>query len=303
VAKQFISPTVWTPDELRVARVAAEEAFRVQRREEGPRTFGIMYKKSAAIVRQTMELTRDLTAVTAKTLAEHPKLWNSLRYFCAPPISEEDLWTFVGHKFKLMSTNDAQAAAGVFSDVLDRNRFPWLDTGRGPTPAQRGAAILATACLLSIEQLRTERRGSSSRVQEVAVARILESAGFQLTSAGQRGRQIHVLDELPRGWFSRERKVAGAKCDIPIRLHDGRLLAIECKVSNGPKNSWKRLSREVGGKAQGWRNVFGTQVITGAVLAGVFDLSCLNAAQEQQGVFLFWQHDLQPLADFIVAAT
>ncbi|MDQ3689605.1 MAG: replication-relaxation family protein [Chloroflexota bacterium] len=37
---------------------------------------------------------------------------------------------------------------------------------------------------------------------------------------------------------------------MPLRLHDGRLLLIECKVSNEGTNSVKRLNREVGGKAR-----------------------------------------------------
>ena len=85
---------------------------------------------------------------------------------------------------------------------------------------------------------------------------------------------------------------------MPIRLRDGRLLALECKVSNGPKNSWKRLQREVGGKADTWGRAYGTQIITGAVLAGVFDLKCLVDAQNRQNVALFWQHDLAPLIEF-----
>ena len=83
---------------------------------------------------------------------------------------------------------------------------------------------------------------------------------------------------------------------------NGRMLAIECKVSNGPKNSWKRLLREVGGKADKWRVSFGHHFITGAVVAGVFDLKCLQRAQDEHQVALFWQHDLTKLADFVVAA-
>jgi hypothetical protein len=110
---------------------------------------------------------------------------------------------------------------------------------------------------------------------------------------------IVALDDLSRGHFSRERKVGGAKCDVPIRLLDGRLLTLECKVSNGPKNSWKRLQREVGGKADTWKQAYGSQVITGAVVAGVFDLKCLSDAQSRQNVALFWQHDLEPLLEFV----
>jgi len=44
------------------------------------------------------------------------------------------------------------------------------------------------------------------------------------------------------------------------------------------------------------------QIITGIVLAGVYDLSCLIAAQNSQNVVLFWEHDLTPLSEFLEAA-
>ena len=113
-------------------------------------------------------------------------------------------------------------------------------------------------------------------------------------------REIRMLDDMPRGSFSAEQKVGGAKCDVPVRLFDGRLLAIECKVSNGPKNSWKRLVREIGGKSTQWRQSLGTQqVLTSGVLGGVFDLSCLIKAQNEHDVFIFWHHDLDVLRSFV----
>jgi hypothetical protein len=69
------------------------------------------------------------------------------------------------------------------------------------------------------------------------------------------------------------------------------------------ENSWKRVNREVGGKSDGWRQQFGAQVVTGVILAGVYDLACLTAAQKDQHVTIFWEHDLTSLADFVAAAT
>ena len=77
------------------------------------------------------------------------------------------------------------------------------------------------------------------------------------------------------------------------------MLAIECKVSIGPKNGWKRMNRETGGKAATWRSQFGTQVVTAAVIDGVFDLGCLLQAQNKQGVTIFWEHDLGALSRFL----
>ncbi|NEI98559.1 XamI family restriction endonuclease [Rhizobium ruizarguesonis] len=241
-------------------------------------------------------MTGDLTAITGSILLRERGLWQKLRYFTAPPISEEDLWTLVGKKFKQVPESHAESAASALKSVLDNKRFGWVQQNRPPTDEEFNSAVMATTVLLTHETLKTNRRGASSQFQEKEVADALEKAG--LTFDGSRSA-ILALDELPRGHFSRERKVAGAKCDIPIRLHDGRLLALECKVSNGPKNSWKRLQREVGGKSDTWKGTHGQQVITGAVLAGVFDMSCLIAAQNKQKVAIFWQHDLAPLISFV----
>ena len=71
-------------------------------------------------------------------------------------------------------------------------------------------------------------------------------------------------------------------------------------MANGPKNGWKRLNRETGGKAETWRTAFGVQVVTAVVIAGVLDLSALMQAQAT-GVVIFWEHDLEPLAQFVAA--
>ena len=62
------------------------------------------------------------------------------------------------------------------------------------------------------------------------------------------------------------------------------------------------MNRETGRKAETWRSHFGAQAITAVVIDGVFDLGCLLSAQDKQGVTIFWEHDLAPLADFIAAA-
>lgn len=295
-----MDPTKWPVDELRRNREVAENRFILERKGEGPDAFYASWDQSEALVRRALELTNDLQDVRGSALVAEPKLWQTLRYVCAPPISEEDLWTLAGQKFKVsLRPAVAEATARVLTSLLDSRRFPWVASQRRPTSPEREAAVLATAVLLAHETLRTSRRGKSSRKQEDEVSEVLRAAGMTLNKGR---RAILRLDELPRGEFSRERKVDGAKCDVPIRLPDGRLLALECKVSNGPKNSWKRLQREVGGKAERWREEFGSQVVTGAVLAGVFDLSCLLAAQNQQNVYLFWQHDLAPLTEFVASA-
>lgn len=298
----FSSPRTWSREELRSARDQAEGLFKDHRRKEGPLAFQGLYRTNEGLVRTALESTGDLRNLTGDVLRRHePLMWGTLRYCCAPPVSEEDLWTLVGRKFKALPKDAADATAAALLDVLDSIRFPWVAEDRRPTVAERNAGVMATSALMTHEHLRTQRRGQSSKRQEDAVAAALRSVEYQLASAAG-PREITILDHLERGCFSRERKIAGAKCDVPVRLLDGRLLALECKVSNGPKNSWKRLNREVGGKAERWSKAFGTQLLTGAVLAGVFDVRCLETAQES-GVFLFWEHDLTSLTDFVRSCT
>ena len=74
-------------------------------------------------------------------------------------------------------------------------------------------------------------------------------------------------------------------------------------MSNSSLNSVKRLIRETGGKSRAWRNAFGLQVITGAVLSGVYKLVNLLDAQENYDIAIFWEHALAPLQRFARVAT
>lgn len=113
-------------------------------------------------------------------------------------------------------------------------------------------------------------------------------------------RRVQSLDELERKTFTSEVALGGAKADVAVRLDDGRLLAIECKVSNSAINSVKRLNRETVGKAERWRRLYGQQVVTAAVLSGVYKVGNLADAQAA-GVAIFWEHRLEALGQFVRA--
>jgi XamI restriction endonuclease len=86
-----------------------------------------------------------------------------------------------------------------------------------------------------------------------------------------------------------------------LRLWDGRILAIECKVSNSEVNSIKRLTNDAAVKARVWLEDFGrTNIVASAVLAGVFGLRHLKDSQER-GLTLFWSHSLGEMMSFIEA--
>lgn len=79
-------------------------------------------------------------------------------------------------------------------------------------------------------------------------------------------------------------------------------MPLECKVSNSSTNSYKRINNDAAVKAVSWDREFGSaNVVPAAVLSGVFALANLEYAQGK-GLALFWAHDLEPLADFIMAS-
>ena len=99
--------------------------------------------------------------------------------------------------------------------------------------------------------------------------------------------------------FCAECQLGERKADVVVRLHDTRLLAIECKVSNSATNSVKRLNNDAAVKAEYWIKQFGAaQVVPAAVLSGVFKVLNLEQAQAR-GLSLFWAHDLCKLGAFI----
>ncbi|HEV3075580.1 MAG TPA: XamI family restriction endonuclease [Thermoanaerobaculia bacterium] len=98
--------------------------------------------------------------------------------------------------------------------------------------------------------------------------------------------------------FRRERL---SRADLIVSLWDGRIMPIECKVSNSAVNSVKRLNREAAGKAESWIGDFGKkQVVPVAVLSGVYKLHNLLSAQER-GLVLFWTHHLGALTEWVGA--
>lgn len=301
--RNYSPPPTWDNATLERLRREAVERFIAQRAAEGGQRYRDRLSENIASVERLFIATNDLLDFTdGSALATNPSLIEVARYLGGPPISADDLDTLAEARIatrKRLDQTLAQKAANVIEVALDRERFPWLfeSARRAPTAAERTMAIRWTAGLTTVQQVQTQRRTEAARLQQQTVERLLERLGFTRVSS----RPIEITGGLAPGEFCREALVAGIKCDIPIGLHDGRFLFVECKVSNSATNSVKRLNREVGGKAAQWRRSFGERAITSAVLAGVYKLKNLLDAQET-GVAIFWEHDLDPLAAFLQAA-
>lgn len=225
----------------------------------------------------------------------------AFRYLTAPPISEDDLKEVAESSLApavlFADADKAKRVRDTVLSIIDPHRFPWVVDGRLPQGHEHETAVVASAALAAAREVETQRRNSSKDVQEAAVKATLAGCDFVEVPAGD----IAMLTAAPPpGHYCGESRVAGTRADVVVRLPDGRVMCIECKVSNSAVNSYKRVVHDTGGKAAHWYQQLGkAQVIPCGVLSGVFNPANLAQVQEDSSVYLFWQHRLDDLARFV----
>ena len=140
------------------------------------------------------------------------------------------------------------------------------------------------------------RRNKGKDEQEQHVNDTLIASGFQKVAS----RPVLTLNKAPGpGTFCRESLLGERKADFILGLWDGRVAAIECKVSNSSTNSVKRLNNDAAVKAEVWFRDFGTrQIVPVALLSGVYKIHNLESAQNR-GLAIVWAHDLNELVQWI----
>ena len=297
-------PVRWTLEELAADANHSAALFR-QQRLAVTTTWTTHYSQAADKFERLLAQLRPATPalLSEQALGDlfNDGLGEALRYLAGPPISDDDLQIIaqVDSLSPSKLSKDGEALArirDVIVQVLDPHRFPWVAQCREPTSTERDAAVLASSVLLAAQRVETERRMHGKNSQESDLKTYLAGLAMTESPAGA----IHTIVKGPAaGQFCGECALGERKADVVVRLHDTRLLAIECKVSNSATNSIKRLNNDAAVKAEYWLKQFGqAQVVPAAVLSGVFKV--LNLEQSQQrGLALFWAHDLPRLAAFI----
>lgn len=297
-----VAPPRWSESEFAEQIARATEIFKDERIGEPLELYSNLFDEYRDPVESLLEESVDLqelAAVVREYITDPDKRY-ALRYLASPPVSDDDLKVLADAKFsKTALEKDPDAIARIVEVVLaglDRWRFPWLTEGREPTETERRIATISTTSLIATSRLQTRRRNTQKDEQEETIAAALRSIGFREVPT----RNIStVLDAPAPGEYCHESLLGGSKADIIARLWDGRILAIEAKVTNSATNSVKRVNREAAAKATTWLSNFGTLgVIPCAVLSGVFKVRNLVAAQNV-GLTIFWAHDLDQMLEFI----
>lgn len=300
---RFQEPPLWTAEELEVERLQAEDNFRVERMEEPLEEYLVHFESVQGLLEDLIEATIDLQQLDQQAMAilSNSEMLDGLRYLTGPPISEDDLKTLIQSNSLIPRTfaNKPELVNRLLEVIhagLDRRRFPWISENRDPTPSERDAAILSSAAIMATRRTETARRNSGKEKQEQRVQDALLANGFIEVPR----RPVGTLGDAPGpGEFCREAPLGDRKADMVVGLWDGRILGIECKVSNSSTNSVKRLNNDAAVKAGYWIKEFGTrQVVPMAVLSGVYKLHNLEQAQSR-GLTIIWAHRLSDLTEWI----
>ncbi|MCY3850160.1 MAG: XamI family restriction endonuclease [Acidimicrobiaceae bacterium] len=299
----FVDPPRWTSAEFDQQAANALEAFRERRRRESVEEYPRLFDEYATRVERLMNETGNLSELSndAIEILADSDLLETFRYVAAPPISEDDLKSLADASLAASRLREdpimVKRILEVVQRSLDVRRFPWVAEQHSPSDADVLIAIMASASLMASQRVQTDRRSLAKAGQEALVKEFL--SGIGMTEVETREIESHG-DAPERGSFCGEASFGGRKADIILHLDDGRLMPIECKVSNSATNSVKRLNNDAAVKAGQWLEYFGKgQTVPSAVLAGVFKTKNLNEAQDA-GLTLFWEHDLDPLRDFIL---
>jgi len=297
-----LSRPVWTEAELRQGANSAIEIFREERLIEPLEKYLEIFEDYRAAVEDLIEGTVDLSQLSTQAvdvLTEEKSLV-AIRYLASPFISEDDLKVLADASLAPSRLRHNSAMAGRIIEAvmtaLDRRRFPWVGEDREPTEEERESAIVSTTSIIATSRAQTARRRTSKNEQEEAVKARLIAENFTEVPT----RPIPNSAAAPKpGEFCAETMFGTRKADVVIRLWDGRTMALECKVSNSSTNSVKRLNNDAAVKAKIWLQEFGANnVIPAAMLSGVFKVRNLVSAQND-GLTIFWAHDLDPFVEFI----
>ena len=183
--------------------------------------------------------------------------------------------------------------------LADPVRLPWIGTARRPTRRELRHAVAATAVLHATQSLQTERRGYGKIVERKLEERLLQ-LGFHRATAPAKGRVAAPADHPVFPGFFGECTVYGRKVDLLIPLKNGRIIALEAKDSSSALNSVKRLNNDTAAKARHYAVEGGRNIVSIALLSGVFKVENLRRAQES-GLFLVWSHDLDGFIEWIIS--
>ena len=227
------------------------------------------------------------------------------RHLLAPPKSQDqfkllcDQWSKSSEKSgRPQSATTTPSVEKVLLQWMDRRIAPWLIANRQPTDVESELLIERVTSFIAPKINETNKRNRLSAEQERAVVRLLIGLGWsQIPSI-----TIDKRAAIPPKHFMNKTRFATAtttaqEVDIACGFNSSYVAAIECKVTNDTTNSVKRIN-DVLKKAAAWKAHWGSFVETAALLQGVIKPEDVQRLSDE-GVKVFWSHDLEKFATWV----
>ena len=274
-------------------------------------------------VESALAETANLTNITSVLLRQHPEVLPILRMAAAPPIARDRLIGLAGVSPNLVknmeekqrippradiTTLDAELTkiSQIIARLLDKDIFPWLESGQQPTETevQRAATIVADRLCGAISDPIV--RNAQERRQLATIRQWLEQRGYSYV----RGGAGLSFERMQPGTFSFRFNIpvllqSGTKqinipidvALVPINSSPGEFpLLIEAKSAGDYTNPNKRRKEEAIKMTQ-LRSNYGNNVRFILFLCGYFDSGYLGY-EAAEGIDWVWEHRIDDLALF-----
>ena len=163
-----------------------------------PSAFRSTRVETTAHVKAALFATRDLHNINAVTLREHPGALSTLRTCTAPPLAVDRLIGLADARKNLVGrmeegklpvrmdgvelNAELTKLCRIISKLLDRDIFPWLDTGKAPAELERERAATIVADRLCSAVANPIIRNAQEQRQLKLVGDWLDARGYKKQS-------------------------------------------------------------------------------------------------------------------------
>ncbi|MEG4634226.1 XamI family restriction endonuclease [Microcoleus sp. AR_TQ3_B6] len=274
-------------------------------------------------VESALAETANLTNITSALLRQHPEVLPILRMAAAPPIARDRLIGLAGVSQNLVknmeekqrippradiATLDAELTkiSQIIARLLDKDIFPWLESGQQPTETevQRAATIVADRLCGAISdpivrnaQERRQLAMIKQWLEQRDYSYVIGGAGlsFETMQPGTFSFRLNIPVVLQSG--SKQINIPIDVAIAPINSSPGEFpLLIEAKSAGDYTNPNKRRKEEAIKMTQ-LRSNYGNNVRFILFLCGYFDSGYLGY-EAAEGIDWVWEHRIEDLGLF-----
>jgi len=282
-----------------------------------PEAFRSTRIKTTEHVKAALLATRDLRSLDGATLRANPSALPTLRMCTAPPLAVDRLVGLSSANKSLIGRMEEGKLAArmkeelliehlgsvcrVLTELLDRDIFPWLDSGKNPTDHERDRASTIIAGRLCSAVANPIVRNAQEQRQLKTIGEWLDARGYR--------KQPHPagkpLTEMEAGTYAYRlnlRVGTSLKVNIPVDVviqpkkpGNARMpILIEAKSAGDFTNTNKRRKEEAT-KIHQLQTAYGATVLFVLFLCAYFGSDYLGY-EAAEGIDWVWEHRIDDLA-------